>query len=404
MTRSLHDENYLYYSQHWHLEAVIIVHVDDLLICATSAFMDWAVRKIESRFGKLKCNVMPFVYLGVRHQMLSPVHIMLDQQEYLSKLVPINVNPARLKKDSLSLERQEHFDFRSLLCSMLWLCLTRLDVLADVTTLQQEMVSPLMCHVRQLNALLKRAKRDENLNGLHFRYVPFPLRVCGISDSSYTTKTTVYAQEAKLVVLMTDRTRVSDCTEWNEGSDAQRHAGYGHPLYFKAGKAQRVSHSTSHSESLAAVGTTQMAQLIAMRYGEPFVQTFLGRPPKPLDYIWGAMTTMMPMLPVDHVTDCMDLFELCTGIRGLANDKNQRIIIMSLREDRMRGFIRCFSHWPTGIMLADGLTKVGHFPQLLRFCTTGCVVLELPTDKFIRCRTRVRVTDYSERDVEHIEQ
>ena len=33
----------------------------------------------------------------------------------------------------------------------------------------------------------------------------------------------------------------------------------------------------------------------------------------------------MQVIPVDHVTDCMDLYELVTGKKGLSADKQQRI-------------------------------------------------------------------------------
>ena len=94
----------------------------------------------------------------------------------------------------------------------------------------------------------------------------------------------------------------------------------------------------------------------------------------------------LTIILVDHITDCMDLYELVCGMKGLSADKNQRLVITSLREDRSRGFIRRFMHWPTSIMLADGLTKVGVFPQLLRYATTGIVKLELACDKHIRSR------------------
>ena len=64
------------------------------------------------------------------------------------------------------------------------------------------------------------------------------------------------------------------------------------------------------------------------------------------------------MVPVDQVTACMDVSALCCGAKGVPSDKMQRIIILSLREDRLRGNIRSFMHWPTAVMLADRLTKV----------------------------------------------
>ena len=40
-------------------------------------------------------------------------------------------------------------------------------------------------------------------------------------------------------------------------------------------------------------------------------------------------------VPVDHYTDCNDLFELMTGEKGVPQDKTQRLYIMGLREDRI---------------------------------------------------------------------
>ena len=112
----------------------------------------------------------------------------------------------------------------------------------------------------------------------------------------------------------------------------------------------------------------------------------------------------LPMLPIDHATDCMDVFELATGAKGLSNDKTQRIVVMSIREDRLSGRVRTLMHWPTSIMLADGFTKTGVFRQLLFFATTGMITLKLGQDKFIRLRTRKNLgEDFSESDVVNID-
>ena len=92
------------------------------------------------------------------------------------------------------------------------------------------------------------------------------------------------------------------------------------------------------------------------------------------------------IVPVDHVTDCMDLFELATGSKGLSNDKTQRIVVMSIREDRLCRRIRNFFHVPTAGMIADGLTKPGTFYQLLRFATTGTMQVSLKSSQYLRMR------------------
>ena len=59
----------------------------------------------------------------------------------------------------------------------------------------------------------------------------------------------------------------------------------------------------------------------------------------------------------DHWTDCMDFFELSVGLKGVPQDRHQRIYILSIREDRLKKAIRNFYCTPTSSMVADGLTK-----------------------------------------------
>eukprot|EP00959_Pyramimonas_sp_CCMP1952_P264255 5526305-Pyramimonas_sp.AAC.1 len=72
--------------------------------------------------------------------MPSPGHYFLDQEHYLMKLTPAKASDTkRLKNDSLPLNKDEHKEFRSLLCSLLWVCLTRVDLCHGVVLLQSEM-------------------------------------------------------------------------------------------------------------------------------------------------------------------------------------------------------------------------------------------------------------------------
>ena len=90
------------------------------------------------------------------------------------------------------------------------------------------------------------------------------------------------------------------------------------------------------------------------------------------------------VLDIEAMTDCMDLFELMCSKKGLSNDTSQRVVVLNLREFRSLGIIRALFHVPTVAMLADGLTKVGKFLQLLRYCTTGNVTFPIKDDKPFR--------------------
>jgi hypothetical protein len=130
--------------------------------------------------------------------------------------------------------------------------------------------------------------------------------------------------------------------------------------FFGAKKATRVAHSSSHAESVAAIGVTQIGQLLAYHMSEPFTRTILGYNTIPKDVL-RIPEVFRPIVPADRWTDCMDLYELCCGHRGIANDKNPRIVFMALREDRLRANTRTFLHIPIVAILADGLTNVGTF-------------------------------------------
>ena len=69
----------------------------------------------------------------------------------------------------------------------------------------------------------------------------------------------------------------------------------------------------------------------------------------------------------------------------------------------MTGRLRFFMHWPTKAMLADGFTKVGLFPQLMKFIITGKLELPMSADQYVRMRMRVARSDFIERDLEELD-
>ena len=105
--------------------------------------------------------------------------------------------------------------------------------------------------------------------------------------------------------------------------------------------------------------------------------------PRPLDCLC-VQEEHHVLFEIDVMTDCMDLFELMCSKKGLSNDTSQRVVVLSLREFRSLGIIRTLVHVPTTAMLADGLTKVGKFSQLLKFCTCGKPEFHHKDDKTFR--------------------
>ena len=141
------------------------------------------------------------------------------------------------------------------------------------------------------------------------------------------------------------------------GDVVTRLGGKCHLMLATSTKSKRVSHSTSHAETLVAARGLPMGQLLAIRYSEPdIVARSQSQRVTPLQLMTLQDEAMVPM-PIDLVIDCMDCWELCCGYRGIPQDKSQRLAILALREERRTFRLRRLYHVRTKWMLSDMLTK-----------------------------------------------
>ena len=97
-------------------------------------------------------------------------------------------------------------------------------------------------------------------------------------------------------------------------------------------------------------------------------------------------------------TDAMNLFELICYSKSLPNGNHHRVGVLALREDRLTRRLRNVLHIPTGIMLADPLTKHVQTRTFMRYAATGYWNTNLEDSKaFIRLRRAVhRPASYDE--------
>ena len=398
---SCFDDNCIYWSDSGILVLMVTIHVDDLLVTGTGEMMSWLHKQLEKRFGATKRCTMPFIHLGVKHSITSTGSLFLSQDEYLVKIPKVVIEPDRIAcSDDTLLNTSEHHSFRSLLCSMLWVTVTRIDMALEVVLLQSSMVTPTMGDLRAANALLVKSIKNSVSNGLHFVKISPPFRLNAIHDASAASKRSSYAYEGLIILLTHDAdNKYPNSKGYLDEAACNAYAGLGQPLVHSARKSKRISNSTSHGETLSAINASALVNLIALRFTELFcLSTFNVQPTNKL-LLW-IQENNLYILPCDMTTDCMDLFELVCGIKGVPNDKSQRLAIMVLREDRLAGRIRHFAHMPTANMLADGLTKVGVYPRLLHYCITGKWHLSGIADKPIRLkRCAPRKTDITEADL-----
>ena len=142
----------------------------------------------------------------------------------------------------------------------------------------------------------------------------------------------------------------------------------------------------------------QNEQLIALRYTEVLTGCCVGVR-KPLSTLMDINDRAAFTVPIDHCTDCFDLFQLVCGLKGVPTDKTQRLAILSVREDRLTGRVRNFIHLPTNAMVMDGLTKSGTFPELMKLISTGIFNIVSPDGKHVSMRVSKPKSQYTEDDL-----
>jgi len=389
--QSHYDENFIIWfeenmSRNHGVRGLGATHIDDNAVAGGDVFLDQTHGAFVERYGKVSRVRLPFTHCGIEYKPEKDKGLGLTQQEFCQQMT---CAPVPSREDASPLHGREITDFRSILGALLWLCLTRLDTIADVSMLQQELSGPTVGHLKEANKVVARAKKYRQGVGLHFRPIAPPYRIVCFGDAGANTKKSQYYREAGLIVLMHDSNSIDmrlpvvnfedkDCVTWS--GPAHYLGGYGR-------RAKRVGTSTSHGETLAAVGAQELAQLIAARLTE----IFQGRPMS-LQATTSLWSRGLFLIPVDHATDCKDFFLNATGERPIPQDRGHRLYVACIREMRITGRIRYILLVPTLSMLADALTKTMLSPQLMKFTTAGIVDIKNAPNHPVEARRLLRYT------------
>ena len=392
-TASLMDENYFYWRDSKDgYSSGVTTHVDDCGAAGSRKWLDEQYALLVSKFGKVTRQKLPFTHCGVLYSRTQD-GIKMSQDEFCGKLKMAPV-PSRRDEDSLTAE--ELTNFRSILGGLLWLTATRLDLVSDVCALQSQVTKAKVGHLKQANNVVKKAKAELNQNvGLHYRRLRPPLRLACVHDSSAAGNVRNYAQEGVLILLCEDKLLKYSREEEHVLEDHQTRllGGRAHVLWGHGAKAKRISYSTSHAETLAAISGLEASSLVAVRLAE-----LLYLPSKAsLQALIATQEQGIPRLPVDTYTDCRDFFELASGDKSVSQDKNQRLYILAFREARMMGRIRFMILCPTESMTADALTKSMVSPPLMRLLSCGDVEFYNQGDHKMTMRSLPRLASIDEK-------
>ena len=369
--QSVFDENMFFWKTDGLVSTILTTHVDDIAVATNPEMLESFHKKFTKKFGKVTREKMPFQHCGMVYEKVAQGY-RIQQYDFTSSLKMTEVEND--KDEERSLTKEETTKYRSILGGLLWLTATRIDLIADVCRLQTFVTQAKVKHLKMANAIVKRAqdKKYKDL-GIIYRHLPqnASWRLACVHDASSASQGRTYANEGIMVFLTVDRLNLDNTIHEIDGlhHDPQIFGGPAHLLWAQGNKAKRISYSTSHGETLAAINGLESSSLVSLRLGE-----LLMPDNKPsLASLAALQEKGVPFLPVDVYTDCRDFYELTTGVKAMPQDKGQRIYIMAHREARLCGRIRWVIMIPTQCMTSDALTKVMVSTSLNELLTTGIV-------------------------------
>ncbi len=395
------------------VNALATSHVDDNGMGASPEWLNHEFQKFTRRFGGATKHGLPFTHTGV-HYSDSDRGRKMDQDELCQKLKPHAFTKERAKQENSDCTPAAITSLRGLLGGLMWLCQTRLDLVGDVVLQQQDITKATASMIKAANALITKAKKYGENCGLHFPRLKPPLKLGEVCDASHASRSTSYAQEGVIILLMPDRHMQvirSDSPHYKALQDGEGELStFCHVLAQLAHKAKRISSSTSLAETLAAVLGQEMCQLVALRLTE-ILGAGIQLPmhtASPLNLLKKSQESGDWCIPIDHFTHCRDLFQLSVGEKGVPQDRHQRLYILSIREDRIKGAIRHFWWIPTSGMVSDALTKPMISPIMYDLITHGfwrvwCVGPKGETLMPLVAPALHPMTDYAEQDLIEIQ-
>jgi len=395
---SLDDCFWWWKDQQGALQAVLTTHVDDIAVAGTKEFMEKTYKMLCNRFGKVSLQEMPFTHCGCRYSRV-PQGLKIDQQEFVAAMKTQNLEDT--KKPERLLTKEETTLFRSVLGGLLWITATRLDLVSEVGVLQSRVTKATVQDMLSANNLVKKAQQPKYSDvGIIYKKFSNKVRwkLAAVHDASAASKGRAYSQEGVVILLMPDLLDLDNQVHTVNGNmmSEERFGGVAHILSAHGARSKRVSYSTSHSETLAAISGLETASLVALRMSE-----ILSPQMKPtLQELAALQEKGIPFLPIDAYTDCRDFYSLTTGTSALPQDRSQRVYVLAHREARLAGRLRWMILIPTECMLADALTKPMLAVQLLKLMTCGHVDFKNQPNHPIEARRLPVVDNITEDDLE----
>ena len=318
------DPAVFYLRQDTSVIGILLLHVDDVIWCGTDEFESIVIERIRSAFKIGKEAVESFKYLGI-DLTSTDLDCQLSQEEYMSDLKEIKLQPERAKKKEERLAKDEATQLRSVVGQLNWLAsTTRPDIAYSVLELSITLKSPIIQNITQANKVIRKTKTD--CYSLKIPKLSSKWRIVVYSDASYGNMPDGYSSAFGYVIFLTDIYANSV------------------PIAWKAGKIHRVVRSTLASETLALVEALDSAYYIAT-----IIKELSG----------------ISDLKIECFVDNQSLVENVHSTKNVS-EKRLRIDIAALKTMLEEKEVHKIAWIQTNLQLADSLTKNGASTYNLR--------------------------------------
>ncbi|KAL5272394.1 hypothetical protein ACHWQZ_G000556 [Mnemiopsis leidyi] len=318
---SKYDPGLFYKREKGKLTGMILLHVDDFLVCGNGSFKG-VIKSIMKKYDIHKNIGGSFKYVGVNISQCND-YITMDQFDYCKNVSIVDLEKGRKLQKLSPLTSEERTSYLSLLGKLSWLSyMTRPDLKFDVYTFARKNKTPCVQDLLDLNGVVTKVYQKKR--------VRFPrldlkqkVKMVVFADASFGNLDNKINSSRGYVIFLSTGTEAG-CLTW------------------AANKASRVVSSTLEAETLALLDGLNHAELLRgivaeLMFGSESEEHFIS---------------------IVAFTDSNQLAQSLYSTKHVSNHKLQRDI-ENIKQRLVRGVVSEVRWVSTDQMLADPLTKKG---------------------------------------------
>ena len=322
---SIYDKSMFMWHEESNLVGLIITHVDDFQYCGTLKWQEKVIDNIAKIFKISKKEKGSFKYIGLNIEQ-NGQEIYIDQGGYCKNLKEIDISLERKKQMDELLTSEEKAQLRSVSGQVLWATSqTRPDSAFDGCQISNNGSEATVKCLSEANKTIRKLKTDQFKILYPSLGDPTMLRVVIYGDGSHASLPSGASQGGNIVFLVGKNGKAA-------------------PVSWKSKRLDRVTKSPLATEISAVADAADHGHLVASMTEELFC---------------------LKKLPqIELLTDSFSLKEHLES-KKVISDPRLRVDIARLRE--MSDLGEVLVKWvPSGLQLADSLTKKGASTDLLR--------------------------------------